>query len=763
MKEFNMHFAAALTALLLVLTGACPTYAASPWDAELDSGRNAYHRGDYKQALQSWSAAEEKVRAGNKPASLLNVLRLKAEAHRALGQHSDALLALNEALTLSKDNPVDDAMQASILSSYGDSLEFAGVWLTAKQVLDKSVEVARKSGNNKLLASTLNNYGNNLYKRGYYITAVDAYQEASDIAGRMGDTLTMVQAMNNIARVYVTQNDYATVADIIEPLIKQVADLPETHAKTAMHIALGNMAIDIIDKGNPSARSVWMQQAYNLLNTADQIAGRLADRRSQSYTSGYLGKLYLSQNRLDEATLLTDKATRIAQEVKAPESEYLWHWQAAKIYRKQNDIDSAISAYRLAVENLQSIRQELPTRTAFKEILGPVFFELTDLLLQRPNDLQDKAKSESYFKEARQTMELLKAAELQDYFQDNCVTALQARTTGLDNLKGRTAVLYPILLADRMEILLSTPSGMDRAVSRISADELRAKINAFRLQLVDYKTNDYMKYSRELYDLLIRPMEPILKANNINTLVIVPDSALRTIPMAALNDGKDFLISRYALAVTPGLTLTDAIPLKRDKLDVLVGGLTEGVQGFSALPNVALEVDNIKKNYKSTILMNKDYNVPEVETELTRTNFNIVHIASHAQFSKNPEDTFLLAHEGKFTMDKLETLMNQTKYRDDPVELLTLSACQTAAGDERAALGLAGIAIKAGARSALATLWFINDKASSLLISDFYDNLKDPNLSKAQALQKAQLAIMSEEKYQHPLFWSPFLLIGNWL
>ena len=114
-------------------------------------------------------------------------------------------------------------------------------------------------------------------------------------------------------------------------------------------------------------------------------------------------------------------------------------------------------------------------------------------------------------------------------------------------------------------------------------------------------------------------------------------------------------------------------------------------------------------------------------------------------------------------MDKLERFMGLSKYRDNPVELLTLSACQSAAGDDRAALGLAGIAVKAGARSALATLWFINDKASSLLIAEFYRQMKDPLISKAEALRRAQLGLISERRYRHPGYWAPFLLIGNWL
>jgi CHAT domain-containing protein len=107
--------------------------------------------------------------------------------------------------------------------------------------------------------------------------------------------------------------------------------------------------------------------------------------------------------------------------------------------------------------------------------------------------------------------------------------------------------------------------------------------------------------------------------------------------------------------------------------------------------------------------------------------------------------------------------MSLSQYRDQSVELLTLSACQTAAGDDRAALGLAGVAVKAGARSAVATLWFINDQASSQLVTEFYRQLQNPEISKAQALQQAQLMLVNDRRYQHPGYWSPFLLIGNWL
>jgi CHAT domain-containing protein len=233
--------------------------------------------------------------------------------------------------------------------------------------------------------------------------------------------------------------------------------------------------------------------------------------------------------------------------------------------------------------------------------------------------------------------------------------------------------------------------------------------------------------------------------------------------LAALHDGKHFLINQYAIATTPGLTLTDPKPLKRTNMSLLLNGLTQSVQGFPALPNVNTELEAISKLYNSTILKDGTFLIDSVEKELSATSFRAIHIASHGQFKSNPKDSFLLTYDNKLNMDRLKQMMGISKYRDEPVELLTLSACQTAAGDDRAALGLAGIAVKAGARSALATLWFINDQASSQLITDFYTQLKDSSLSKAKALQRAQVKMISDKRYKHPSYWAPFLLIGNWL
>jgi CHAT domain-containing protein len=232
--------------------------------------------------------------------------------------------------------------------------------------------------------------------------------------------------------------------------------------------------------------------------------------------------------------------------------------------------------------------------------------------------------------------------------------------------------------------------------------------------------------------------------------------------MAALHDGEQFLIQKYALAITPGLNLTDPRPLPQPAR-VLAAGLTQSVQGFSSLPYVKTELQAIANLYKSNLLLNQDFQVSRLENTLKRGLFPIVHIATHGQFSSDLDDTFILAADGKLTLERLNQLLDPLRFRDEPIELLTLSACQTAAGDDEAALGLAGVAVKAGARSALATLWFINDQASSKLVVAFYRHLRSPSVSRATALQRAQIHLLGDPNYQHPAYWAPFLLINNWL
>jgi CHAT domain-containing protein len=236
--------------------------------------------------------------------------------------------------------------------------------------------------------------------------------------------------------------------------------------------------------------------------------------------------------------------------------------------------------------------------------------------------------AEQYLRGARDAIETYKATELRDYFQDDCVDTLQARITKLDQLAAGTAVVYPIVFADRLELLVSLPNGLTRQSIPVSAATLTREVRAFRKTVEKRTTREYLPHAQQLYAWLIRPLEPDLASFRINTLVFVPDGPLRTVPMAALHDGRQFLIEKFALATTPGLSLTDPRPIDREKVRLLSGGLTKAVQGFPSLPFVEEEINAIRTLYQGDQLLNTEFSTPRLEQTLQNQPYGILHIAN---------------------------------------------------------------------------------------------------------------------------------------
>ena len=498
------------------------------------------------------------------------------------------------------------------------------------------------------------------------------------------------------------------------------------------------------------------------------MAEESGGKRLASYAYGHLGHLYEEERRLDEALQLTRRAVFAAQSAGAPESLYRWQWQSGRLLTRLGSLDGALSAYQEAAATLQPIRAEVAFGSQASldpahQSIRSLYFELADLLLQRAALMTEDSEADSYLKAARDAIEAYKAAELRDYFRDDCVDQIQARLTKLDAVSPATAIIYPIMFSDRTELLVSFPDGLRRHSVPVTASALTAEIRSFRRMLEKRTTREYLPHAQQLYDWLLRPLLADLRRLKVNTLVFVPDGPLRTIPMSALHDGHQFLIAQYAVAMTPGLDLTDPRPINRTRAQLLSSGLTKAVQGFPPLPHVAEEMAHLNSLFKGEQLLDSNFVTPRLEGELKDGRYSILHIATHGQFATDVNQSFLLTFDDRLTMTQLERLVGLLRFRQDPLELLTLSACQTGIGDDRAALGLAGIAVKAGARSALATLWFINDEASSELVSEFYRQLHDSSISKAHALQIAQLKLLSGRLYEHPAYWSAFLLLNNWL
>jgi CHAT domain-containing protein len=687
-------------------------------------GLAAYDKGALAEAAQHWQQAADLYHTEKNPKGQVEALVNLGSAYQALGQNRLATETLKQAVAIAE--PTQD--RATILlaksalagaGTCGQDLE------SAERNLRECLAMAEADTNQNAAAILYNNLGNLLAAQGKTAAALDAYQQATD---RTTNELLAAKAAVNAAACNPELNGIALLS---------LDGLPVTHEKAFL----------LIRAGQTDAKNQQPARALDSYRQAQQIAEQLGDRRALSYALGYRAQL---QNSIE----LTRQAAFIAQEIQAPEALYRWEWQLGRLHKAQGDRQAALAAYRRAVQTLQSIHYDLAmSQTPFRESVGPVYFELADLLLQ-----------ESQLTEARDTIEQVKSVEIDDYFRDECMALLRSKAARIENVDPRTAVIYVIPLADRTELLVGCSDGLKRFTAAVTAAQLTAEVRTFRQNLEKRGTNQYLTQARQLYQWLIVPIRETLAKQRVETLVFVPDGALRNIPLGALQDGERFLIEQFAVAVSPGLTLLAPQPMPRKNLQVLAVGLSEGVQDFPALPSVKSELASLQTLFGASTLLDGQFLLPELKEDFAKNQFQVVHFATHGQFNKNAGESFILTHDGKLTFDQLEEMLRPSRARGKPVELLTLSACQTAAGDDRAALGLAGVAIKAGARSSLATLWFVQDESTAIAVTEFYGLLKrDAGISKAKALQLAQLKLLRDPRFEHPGFWAPYLMIGNWL
>ncbi|MGE0642904.1 MAG: CHAT domain-containing protein [Nitrospira sp.] len=763
----GIRFMLLAAALLFAITPAESHDTSTPAGMAMKEGGLAFQRGAFGQALAQWKKAADLYRgSGNTPAQF-EALVLSAQASMGLGKSKDALQSLELALALAHKGD-DPLPEATALGHLGRTYLTLGQVNEASEYLHQASARAKVQNSLPLLATTQNDLGVLLALQQQDKEALQAFEESLDHSRKADLPLLAATARTNAARALLRLNQPTESRLALDAALDQLKSVIPPSRHTALGLIGIALAYQRLESQLPQEHDPLALRTAGVLQEAATIAEQLGDKRTLSYALGYLGHLYETESRMDEALQLTRRALFAAQSVDAPESLYRWQWQLGRLLAATGQLDNAIASYRQAASTLQPIRVEIAQASSEGPIAGqdtirPLFFELADLLLQRASLTEGEKPVQGYLLAARDAIEAYKTAELRDYFKDDCVDAVRSKLTTFDQLSSETAVIYPIMFGSRLDLLISLPSGLRRISVDVTADRLTQEIRAFRRLVEKRTTREFLPHAQQLYDWLIRPLEADLSQHQISTLVLVPDSALRTIPLAALHDGSSFLISKFALAMTPGLTLTDPRPLNRSTLRFLTAGLTKSVQGFPPLPYVANEVASIEHLYKGDQLINDAFRTAKLERELRDGGYSVLHIGTHGKFSPQVDDSFLLTFDGKLTMQRLDHLVGLFRFREEPLELLTLSACQTGIGDDRAALGLAGVAIKAGARSALATLWFINDEASATLISEFYRQLQDASVSKAVALQRAQMKLLDDRIYEHPAYWSPFLLLNNWL
>ena len=654
------------------------------------------------------------------------------------------------------------ADKIALLRSLADLKLASGDQAGARADLEQALQLA--SGSDPVLRATLLHDLGNAYAVGeQFPEAAAKFDESLKALGTTRASELEISNRLNAARALLDSAQPADAARSLDAAATALAATPD-EAWVAPHaVSLGELSFRVdYDSGT------WthLDRAMQSLERGRRIAAANADTRTESFALGFMGRIAEEAGGIDTALEYTRLAMLKAQSANALDGLYRWQWQAARLLDRSGQPQQAIAAYQQAIATLEAIRPELSRRSirSFQASVAPVFFGMADLLLRQESSAADPTVATQQLRLVRTTVEELKVAEIQNYFQNDCVIG-DEQATALDEVGADAAVIYPILFDDRVETLVSIGPKITRYTARVSREELAGTVLEFRQGIERRPTNRYRAPGKQLYDWLIAPALADLRAAHVSTLVFVPDGPLRTVPAAAFFDGNHFLVEEFAIATTLGMTLTSPKPLATQQTEILASGLTQSVRGFSALPAVRAELDSIEKIYPDNAQEFRDetFVVNDVSQALAKGRYSIVHIATHGQFKADHRQSFLLAYDAPLTMGELEATVASRRYNNEPIELLMLSACETAAGDDRAALGLAGVALKAGARSAVATLWAINDDATSQLVTRFYTELKAGKATKAQSLRTAQLQLIQDQRYSHPAVWSPFLLLGNWL
>ena len=888
----------------------------------VDPGRAFFERGQFELAVQTWAEALSKILSEENPKWYIDTSVYLAAAYQKLGRLKEAHKLLETALVLSKKGG-DPVRHARVLMHLSDV--YVGMRDFQENSMDCGMKEIRKQ--NKLIpfkrellmkkagdllnqarsigcqktkpdypvlcANILNRQGNiqfleafRLYKLGedyeeraeniYEKTVLRNYEESIKLADKL-DAQLSVKAQINIIHGAAQLGDYEKIENELKSLkiLQRVEELPDSHDKAFAFMSLAQ----ILQTTGLSETHSPRDYVHYALTKALKVAEKLRDNMAIAYGKFYLAQLYEEAERYHEAILLTKQALFYAQsypEIQRkiqmeiwgyPELLYRLEWQLGNIFKAQEKHTKDIGeAYKRADKHLKLVRRaygSFPQR--FQNDVETFYKDWADYLLQQYHVFVGEEKQEQ---EQLQTIikviELHKAAEVRNYFQDECITEGAKMITDVDNFLSshpNTVVLYPILFDDRIELLLSSSNGIQVfKAPTMNKESLNQIINTFKdsisglsravqssrsqkssgtapntpptlIEQIEGSRKNLLRRLKDIYGEIIKPIIHVLDNSQIDTLVIVPDDNLRNIPFAALYDGREFLVQKFALAVVPGIKLIDdPTPIQRKNISALLMGSerfnenTAIKKKVDDLPNTIFGLNKIscilkgdtnllqnktsilsrnslaiekwrelskkrkkwgelsregkkfpcEERGKMDILSNGRFTFTEMTEKLKKNSYSIIHFATHAQFGIVPDDTFLLTYDNKITLGMLKELTSITKSLHRPIELLTLSACETAMGDKRAALGLAGVALRAGTRSVLATLWAVDDWATTHLMIEFYRLWKEnPNWSKAKALQKAQTLLLDFKikkndgsnisPYSHPYFWAPFLLIGDWL
>lgn len=773
-------------------------------------GQLQFALGDMETAYESWREATRVYESLGDMEGVTGGKLNQVQALQAMGfarRACDTVLglvdspvqrceALEEAdiaqLSVRHGNP---AVQVRVLQGLGNGLRAIGQFDRARTILEHSLQLAQVMEDREAIARISLDLGNteaSIARRAQELNvqadldaaverAVRAYNRADLLAASPG--LKLRSQLNQLvfADAFFADDLENPIAELIPTISGLLDALPPSRTTVGARVKLACLPLnceELSDREPNWSAGLSYAEVETLLDIARTEAETLGDARSQAYVLEALAQLYRWQDETgDRAQQVTLAAIERAETADASELLYRLYWKmghflASPIRDSIDEADAiALNYYERALSVLQELQFDLNAldpdfRFSFRDRVEPVYREYAELLL-RPDEV-----SQESLQKATEVIQALQIAEINDFFGVAC---LETEYVDLTEITPDTALIYALIFPNRLETIANFGN---TEFQRYRVDEnINFALKILNLQL--QQRGEWQDLSQQMYQKVISPIEADLEVAGISQLVFVLDGQLRSLPMAALYDGEQFLIEKYAIAVAPSLQLLEPRRLEAPEIQILAAGrqnfnsiqVTESRLNtsfdFSNLSYIDDELQGIKAVTETRQLFEERFTVENLQKGLQTLEYPLLHIATHGRFSNFAEDTFIVA-------DRLLRLteLAQVLQVDDPsgrndLDLLVLSACQTARESERAVLGMAGIAIRAGVRSIIGSFWNVNDLSTSRLMQSFYDALSDgEDFNKAEALRQAQISLIrgdAGETFQDPYYWAPFVLVGNWL
>ncbi|MEP0855558.1 tetratricopeptide repeat protein [Trichocoleus sp. DQ-U1] len=757
---------------------------------------SAYNfQGQYQKAIefhqQSLAMAREIGDRSGEGASLGNL----GSAYFFLGQYQKVIEFYQQWLAIAREIG-DRSGEAASLGNLGMAYRNLGQYRQAIEFYQQSLAIAQEIGDRLGESRSLGSLGNAYYSLGQYRQAIEFHQQSLAMAREIGDRLGESRSLGSLGAAYDSLGQYQKAIEFHQQSLAIKREIGDHEGEG---IALNNIGLLLAKQNQPELAIIFYKQSVNVREAIRQDIRGLSKEQQQSYTESIaytyrnLADLLLKQDRILEAQRVLDLL-------------------------KVQELEDYLNNVRGSDNSAQGIASRAPEqqlKQGYDAILNQAIEQGKELAQLETIPISNRTESQKQrVIELRKNQQQL-VQQFQIFLKSPEVAQLVAQlkqTTGgegldldkyannlQDNLKRLqqdAVILYPFVLDDRLELILITPySSPIRRTVAVRKEELNQTIVDFRTSL-NNATTDAKTPAQKLYNWLIKPLENDLTQAKAKTIIYAPDGQLRYIPLAALYDGNQWLVQRFGINNITALSLTEFNTKPQAKLQILAGAFTTGSYNFqignesfnfSGLKYAGVEVENLGKTVTSTTqVVDKQFNQGTI---LQMNDYSVVHLATHAAFvTGKPEESFILFGDGSRA-----TLRDVGSWRLPNVDLIVLSACETGLGDKlgdgKEVLGFGYQMQQTGARAAIASLWQVNDGGTQSLMNAFYAALEKGNITKAEALRQAQIALITGDykalgeqrglgvqevinsslpadvssRLGHPFYWAPFILIGNGL